>query len=50
MDRPIENDNKIHRSLKGVLGYIYKEYTTYTSYLPYEGKIQLKNLQIWAKQ
>lgn len=50
MDRPIENDNKKHRSLKEALGYIYREYTTYTPYFPYEAKRQLKNLQIWAKQ
>lgn len=34
MDRPIGNDNKIHRSLEGALGYIYIEYTTYTPSFP----------------
>jgi hypothetical protein len=38
MDRPIGNDNKIHRSLEGVPKGIYIEYTTELPYFLYGEK------------
>lgn len=50
IDRPIENDNRMYRSLEGVLIYIYIKYTNELTYFLYGEERKLKNPQILAKR
>lgn len=49
MDRPIGNDNRMHRLLEVAQVPIYILYTTLLSYFLYEGERKLRNPRISEK-
>ena len=50
MDRTTGNDNRMHKSLEGVLEYKYIQYTSELLYFPYVEEGKLRNPKKWEKQ